>query len=164
MLTGNFNALISPSMRTNASSNLTTVLKGVDGNEMSFNSSNIPSAVISANHNQRLVLGSGATEPAHTDYCAESPINTLTEISSGTDVKTTGTLSYSDYDKFHYLTVTCVVRNDTNAPIVVNEVCIYTQTSSSIGNTDIMLSRNVISPVTIGVGEQKAFSVTIGDE
>lgn len=164
MLTGNFNALISPSMRTNASSNLTTVLKGIDGNEMTFNSSAVPSAVIYVNHNQRLVLGSGATEPAHTDYCAESPINTLTEISNGTDVKSSGTLSYSDYDVFHYLTVTRVVRNDTDTPIVVNEVCVYAQTEGASGNKDIMLSRNVISPVTIGVGEQKAFSVTIGDE
>lgn len=100
-----------------------------------------------------IVLGSGTTAPTFNDYKIEAPITTLT---AGGNSTTRG----SGYDTYSTSIFTQTVVNNTASPITVNEIGLFTRNSNDSG-CSVLFTRDIISPVTIGVGERKTFVVTI---
>ena len=112
-----------------------------------------------------MVVGSGNTDPTFQDIHLETPINNLTVVTQGNDITpVNGTNKYNDFTAFHLLTHTAVFRNDTNEPITIREIGLISRTFSQTSDSyKYMISRDVIDPVIINPGEQKAFSVSIGN-
>ena len=112
-----------------------------------------------------LVVGSGTTPVTDDDYKLDIPITTLTAVSATTSCKTDdrgNTLSPTSF------TVSTTYRNDTEAPVTVNEIGIMIpvgfKTSGSSTNRNALSScliyREVLeTPVTIESGQLRTFSI-----
>ena len=103
-----------------------------------------------------IALGSGTTAPTFDDYKLETPILTLTDGGHSLNIG-------SDYSNNSTCTYQQIVTNNTEAPITVSEVGIVTAYSATTASNyaSILFTRDIITPVTIGVGETKTFVVTI---
>ena len=103
-----------------------------------------------------LVVGSGTTEPTVNDFRLESPVSSLSVVTSSNS----GNRAISYDDNFIY-TLSKTFRNNTENPITITELGAYSQELPNSGGV-IMYAREVISPVTIQPGATYSFSITIG--
>lgn len=98
-----------------------------------------------------IACGSGNTNPTVDDYCLESPVNTLSRISTSCVMNAT-------YENNFLETITSTMQNDTSSDITVTEIGAMGGTSNNV-----LIAREVIDPVVIPAnGGQKTFTVTIG--
>ena len=113
-----------------------------------------------------LVVGSGTTPVTDDDYKLDAPITTLKAVSATTSCKTDDTGATLSPTSF---TVTTTYRNDTEAPVTVNEIGImipvgYKYSASGDVNNNALSScliyREVLeTPVTIEPGQLRTFSI-----
>lgn len=96
-----------------------------------------------------IILGTGTTPPAYSDYKMENYNTGLTYSNT--------TTSWSAPN----FILTESATNNTDASIVVSEVGVFGMRSDSASYKKILLTRNVIEPVTIKPGETKTFTVKI---
>ena len=107
--------------------------------------------------NVTLIGGGGSTQPTETDYKLENPI-ALTLVDK--------TMLY---DTEHTLTLVQVWKNASTEPVTITEVACkvyggdqYGQGGISYGWTgDFIISRDLITPITIPVGETRTIQYTI---
>lgn len=99
-------------------------------------------------------VGSGTTAPTVNDTYLESVITTLSKVSS------TSSSAYTYGDNYS-LTATTTYENNTDSDVTVTELGMVANATAAEG-TQIMIAREVIDPVTIPVGGQKTFTLTIG--
>ena len=115
-----------------------------------------------------LVVGSGTTPVTDDDYKLDVPIASasLTAVSATTSCKTENTGEALSPTSF---TITTTYRNDTEAPVTVNEIGIMIPVGckSSISATmpnalsSCLIYREVLeTPVTIEPGQLRTFSIT----
>ena len=112
-----------------------------------------------------LVVGSGTTPVTDDDYKLDSPITTLTAVSATTSCKTDNTRANLSPTSF---TVTTTYRNDTEAPVTVNEIGIMIPVGYKISGTgsnknalsSCLIYREVLeTPVTIEPNQLRTFSI-----
>lgn len=102
-----------------------------------------------------IALGSGTTQPTKEDYKIETPITTLTSNGAGNNIRQSG-VYLSDY----IITATQNVVNNTSNTITISEIGLFIGNSSGC----ILLTRDVIAPVTLAVGESKTFILSVDFE
>lgn len=102
-----------------------------------------------------IALGSGTTQPTKEDYKIETPITTLTSNGASNNIRQSG-VYLSDY----IITATQNVVNNTSNAITISEIGLFTGNSSGC----ILLTRDVIAPVTLAVGESKTFILSVDFE
>ena len=112
-----------------------------------------------------LVVGSGTTPVTDDDYKLDVPITTLTAVSATTSCKTDDTKNTLSPTTF---TVSTTYRNDTEAPVTVNEIGIMIPVgykhsgSGAIPNalSSCLIYREVLeTPVTIEPNQLRTFSI-----
>ena len=96
-----------------------------------------------------IVLGTGTTPPTYSDYRMENYNTGLTYSNS--------TASWSAPN----VIITESATNNTDANIIVSELGVFGLEDGRASNKKILLTRNVIEPVTIKPGETKTFTVKI---
>lgn len=96
-----------------------------------------------------IILGVGTTPPTYSDYKMENYNTGLTYSNS--------TISWSAPN----LIITESATNNTDANIIVSELGVFGLEEGSARNKRILLTRNVIEPVTIKPNETKTFTVKI---
>ena len=96
-----------------------------------------------------IILGTGTTPPTYSDYKMENYNTGLTYSNS--------TISWSAPN----VIITESATNNTNANIIVSELGVFGLEDGRASNRKILLTRNVISPVTIKPNETKTFTVKI---
>lgn len=113
-----------------------------------------------------LVVGSGTTPVTDDDYKLDAPITTLTAVSATTSCKTNDTGNTLSPTTF---VISTTYRNDTEAPITVNEIGImipvgYKLSGTSTNDNAIsscLIYREVLTtPVTIEPNQLRTFSIT----
>lgn len=113
-----------------------------------------------------LVVGSGTTPVTDDDYKLDVPITTLTAVSATTSCKTNNTGSILSPTTF---VVSTTYRNDTEAPVTVNEIGIMIPvgylgssiSSNPNGLSSCLIYREVLeTPVTIEPNQLRTFTVT----
>lgn len=101
-----------------------------------------------------ILLGKGTTQPTPSDYNFETAIEGATYTTTNASFVRTGTkLIYSG-----------VINNTGSSSFSFSEVALGNWYSSSSGNTNrtvILLTRDVISPVTVEAGKSKTVTVVI---
>ena len=125
---------------------------------INFNKITTPGISLSENATWYITLGSGTTQPTFNDYCLESEITNKSSIkytsTNATFVQDSGKLIFS-----------AVINNTGTEDINFTEVVLgylYGSVSSyQNSDTSIALTRDVISPVTIGAGKSKTITVVI---
>ena len=111
-----------------------------------------------------LVVGSGTTPVTDDDYKLDVPITTLTAVSATTSCKSDdaeNTLSPTTF------TITTTYRNDTEAPVTVNEIGImipvgykYSGGANPNALSSCLIYREVLeTPVTIEPNQLRTFSI-----
>ena len=141
-----------------------------------FQSSNITTTMISSrgwavttaqgiSAQTTLVVGSGTTPVTDDDYKLDVPITTLTAVSATTSCKSADTGAALSPTTF---TITATYRNDTEAPVTVNEIGImipvgYKCSRSGINANALsscLIYREVLeTPVTIEPNQLRTFSI-----
>ena len=96
-----------------------------------------------------IILGIGTTPPTYSDYKMENYNTGLTYSNS--------TASWSAPN----FILTESATNNADANIIVSELGVFGLGDGSASNKRILLTRNVIEPVTIKPGETKTFTVKI---
>ena len=96
-----------------------------------------------------IILGTGTTPPTYSDYRMENYNTGLTYSNS--------TASWSAPN----VIITESATNNTDANIIVSELGVFGLEDGRASNKKILLTRNVIEPVTIKPGETKTFTVKI---
>ena len=109
-----------------------------------------------------IALGTGTTAPTIDDYKMENAlINVLTDVSH----KSPYTSDTSQITRLGWsnLVFTQTVANNTENPVTVTEIGLFGHLLDTYTPVKpiVMYTRDVINPVTIGVGETKTFVVTI---
>ena len=109
-----------------------------------------------------IALGTGTTAPTIDDYKMENAlINVLTDVSH----KSPYTSDTSQITRLGWsnLVFTQTVKNETENPVTVTEIGLFGHLNDTYTPVKpiVMYTRDVISPVTIGVGESKTFVLTI---
>ena len=108
----------------------------------------------------RICLGSGSDPAAADDYSLGSRITTLTLVS---EEATEGAYNSRSYEDHMISAYTATFRNDTENTITVAEVGVIVEFNQVwLGGEYILLSRDVINPVSIAPGKTYAFSVVWG--
>lgn len=103
-----------------------------------------------------IIVGSGDTQPTRYDYALTEPIDSLTLLSTTREPTNAQNFDNSSMGQ----RISTSYRNDTNEAITVKEVSVVgIGTSSSIR---YLVTRDIITPVTIYPGETYTFTVTIG--
>ena len=112
-----------------------------------------------------LVVGSGTTPVTDDDYKLDVPITTLTAVSATTSCKSADTGDALSPTTF---TITTTYRNDTEAPVTVNEIGImipvgykYSGSGTSANAlSSCLIYREVLeTPVTIEPNQLRTFSI-----
>ena len=105
-----------------------------------------------------IVLGTGTTPPTIDDYKMESyiPSSTLSYVGSTITLPITAT-AWANAGAF---SLTQTVSNNTENPVTVTELGIYNGRVSSATGYCAILTRDVISPVTIAPNETKTFIIS----
>lgn len=106
-------------------------------------------------HKVGIALGSGTTQPTKEDYKIETPITTLTSSGASNNIRQSG-VYLSDY----IITATQNVVNNTSNAITISEIGLFAGDTSGC----ILLTRDVIAPVTLAVGESKTFILSVDFE
>ena len=154
---GNFCGLAFGYGRYALSSNVTTTMMPSSGVATT--------ATTGISYQTTLVVGSGTTPVTDDDYKLDSPITTLTAVSATTSCKTEDTRANLSPTSF---TVTTTYRNDTEAPVTVNEIGIMIPVGykhSGTGSNRNALSSCLIyrevleTPVTIESNQLRTFSI-----
>jgi len=104
-----------------------------------------------------LAIGSGTTPVTFDDYKIEQPNTTLTD---GGHYLKVGT----GYGNNSICVYTQIVANETSDPITISELGVmgaYSVDTPDRSHSQVLYTRDVITPVTIGVGETKTFVLTI---
>lgn len=104
-----------------------------------------------------LAIGSGTTPVTFDDYKIEQPNTTLTD---GGHYLKIG----AEYGNNSICVYTQIVTNETSDPITISELGVmgaYDANTPSSSWSQVLYTRDVITPVTIGVGETKTFILTI---
>ena len=96
-----------------------------------------------------IILGTGTTPPTYSDYKMENYNTGLTYSNS--------TASWSAPN----VIITESATNNADANIIVSELGVFGLQDGGANNKRILLTRNVIEPVTIKPGETKTFTVKI---
>ena len=96
-----------------------------------------------------IILGTGTTHPTYSDYKMEN-YNTGLTYSNAT----------TNWSAPNFI-LTESATNNTDANIIVSEVGVFGMRADSASYKKILLTRNVIDPVTIKPGETKTFTVKI---
>ena len=96
-----------------------------------------------------IILGTGTTPPTYSDYKME---NYKTGLTYSNETATWSAPSFI---------LTESATNNTDASIIVSEVGVFGMKGESASYKKILLTRNVIEPVTIKPGETKTFTVKI---
>ena len=96
-----------------------------------------------------IILGTGTTPPTYSDYKMENYHTGLTYSNS--------TASWSAPN----VIITESATNNTDANIIVSELGVFGLEDGRESNKRILLTRNVIEPVTIKPGETKTFTAKI---
>lgn len=109
-----------------------------------------------------IALGTGTTAPTIDDYKMENAlVNVLTDVSH----KSPYTSDTSQITRLGWgnLVFTQTVKNETVNPVTVTEIGLFGHLNDvyTPAKPIVLYTRDVISPVTIGVGETKTFIVTI---
>ena len=108
-------------------------------------------------------FGTGTTAATKNDYALESP------ITSGLTITNPSRLVTKNMNERHIFVSDFVVRNDTSNNIVINEVGIFTPTSSengasvnSVAVSHVLMERTVLdAPITIPAGEARLIEYAI---
>lgn len=105
-----------------------------------------------------IVLGTGTTAPTINDYKMESyiPSSTLSYVGSTITLPITAT----EWANAGALSLTQTVANNTENPVTVTELGVYNGRTSSATGYCALLTRDVISPVTIQPNETKTFIIS----
>lgn len=105
-----------------------------------------------------IVLGTGTTPPTIDDYKMESyiPEGTLSYTSSNITLP----LTDGEWTNNGTFSLTQTVSNNTENPVTVTELGVYNSNSSNNTRACILLTRDVISPVTIQPNETKTFIIS----
>lgn len=107
-----------------------------------------------------IYLGSGSDPAAADDYALKNRITTLTLVN---EEATEGAYNTRSYANGMIATYTATFRNDTENTITVAEVGVAVEFNSVwVGGEYVLLSRDVINPVSIAPGKTYAFSVVWG--
>lgn len=104
-----------------------------------------------------LAIGSGTTPVTFDDYKIEQPNTTLTDGGHSLKVGT-------GYGNNSICVYTQIVTNETSDPITISELGVMSAYSADYQDSNyaqVLYTRDVITPVVIGVGETKTFVVTI---
>ena len=96
-----------------------------------------------------LIGGSGSTPPTEDDYKLENPI-ALT--SAGQSIL---------YDKEHTITIVEVLKNASSESVTITEVACKVHGGNYGGAWDWIISRDLITPITIPAGETRTIQYTI---
>ena len=101
-----------------------------------------------------IVLGSGTTAPTVENYKIENHL-IFTNVSASNDIA-----SGNSYAGNSLHTFTQTVKNETSADITVTEIGVF---GANAGSNAVctLLTRDVINPVTVKVGETKTFTVRV---
>ena len=156
MTNKNFEAVMFPIISLNGGSSRVLTVKLINGND--WNTSLNGSVLWNFFAAAKMLVGSGSSEPTIDDYRLENELDgVLTVLSTGNDSSTLPiTIKYSD-ENYHYIQVTRTYRNDTDHAITVCEAAVWIPYS----NYNFIVSRDVIDPVVIDVGEAKSFTISI---
>lgn len=104
-----------------------------------------------------LAIGSGTTPVTFDDYKIEQPNTTLTD---GGHYLKVGT----GYGNNSICVYTQIVTNETSDPITISELGVMgapSENNADASYSQVLYTRDVITPVTIGVGETKTFILKI---
>lgn len=115
--------------------------KKTDGTTAAFQGQTIRAAA-------KVGIGSGNTPATIDDYTLETPITTLT--ASQVSVIAVNVIE----DGFEFMIVT-TYTNNTSEDVTVREV-------GWLADAGVLLSREIIDPVTIGPNESKTFTIKVG--
>ena len=155
--TGNHCGLALGYGRYSLSSNVTTTMIPSRGQ--------VVTTAAGISYQTTLVVGSGTTPVTDDDYKLDAPITTLTAVSATTSCKSAGTGDALSPTTF---TVTTTYRNDTEAPVTVNEIGIMIPVGYKISGTgsnnnalsSCLIYREVLeTPVTIEPNQLRTFSI-----
>lgn len=105
-----------------------------------------------------IVLGTGTTAPTINDYKMESYIPEGTLSYTGSSL--TLPLSDGEWANNGTFSLTQTVANNTNSPVTVTELGVYNSGATGTNKATILLTRDVISPVTIQPNETKTFIIS----
>ena len=109
-----------------------------------------------------MALGAGTTAPTIDDYKMENAlVNVLTDVSHTCPrVNDTSSITRPGWSN---LVFTQTVVNNTENPVTVTEIGLFGHLNDTYTPVKpvVLYTRDVISPVTIGVGETKTFVVSI---
>lgn len=105
-----------------------------------------------------IVLGTGTTPPTIDDYKMESyiPEGTLSYTGSSLTLPLTDT----EWTNNGTFSLTQTVANNTENPVTVTELGVYNSAITATTRACILLTRDVISPVTIAPNETKTFIIS----
>ena len=153
MLNNNGKAYLTPGAIMKSATNPVIDLMASSGSHRSQPMSDIKTG-------PRVIVGSGSDPASADDYSLENRITTLTLVSEEVTEGTYNTRSYADR---MISTYTATYRNDTNETITVAEVGVALEFITVwLGGEYVLLSRDVINPVSIAPGKTYAFSVVWG--
>ena len=105
-----------------------------------------------------IVLGTGTTAPTINDYKMESYIPEGTLSYTGSSL--TLPLTDGEWANNGTFSLTQTVANNTNSPVTVTELGVYNSGATGTTKACILLTRDVISPVTIAPNETKTFIIS----
>ena len=158
MLNYNGKALLSRYM----SNSVNFMLKSVDNTEKSCGLNSYANQIL-FQEDAKIVVGSGSTAPALSDYSIENEINGLSLISFAYPNRdSTATYVFGENDVL--LSATATFKNETASDIEVKEIAFYGFWSSSNwgDNKYYMIAREVLeTPVIIEPNKTYAFSITV---
>lgn len=153
---------ISVPIAGSSSGDIYKVIRQVDGSYTPLNGSPVSVRPISGDfynesgsydtvrcYYEGIILGTGTTPPTYSDYKMENYKTGLTYSNS--------TISWFAPN----LIITESATNKTGADIIVSEVGVFGVDDQKASNRKILLTRNVIEPMTIKPNETKTFTVKI---
>ena len=142
--------LVNRFQNSNNSANTTT------NGQLTYSDTNTGQGSVWGNYG--IVLGTGTTPPTIDDYKMESyiPEGVLhyARATISTPSNTTGEWANSGA-----FSLTQTVANNTENPVTVTEIGVYNGTSTSSTYISMLLTHDVISPVTIQPNETKTFVI-----
>ena len=163
MVTNNYNILFT-GMHNTSSGNRSMTVKCIDGTNYNPEPS---TALYNAAYSLYLILGVNDTPPSKDDYTADRTGTTgLTLLADNNDYQTVVATTINSSNCNYFGTCLRTYRNDSNEDITIHEICSYGRVTASSASTKkyVMLSRDVIEPLTIHPGETYTFAVSIGEQ
>lgn len=157
MLTDNGKAMLKINDTTSRSGNM--YMKNTSGSSVTVSNSQ-NNAVSQIYQRAELVVGTGSNPPAASDYSITNTDAGLTVVTkTGTNDSTS-----PSYEQGYIAIFSKTYRNDTGSNVTISEVAIKTLAMDiySSPQFELIIARDVITPVVIAPGDAYTFTMYIG--